>query len=663
MDDFDDLLGPSRSALEDNPFADPFAKRSNSPDPWSSPFAATSGDSSYATSTSHYEPTTFTEPSPVTQTETSPLEEIYEEKPEDDDKPSEFQSPGFRESLPKFSETATIRPTEPDDIQPLVHAPELFNHPSSPLESPSSSPSAGDLPEKSSQLPEQLSASAEASSNGFVSPLDRSTPRPIEQSMSDLSLGTDALAGGWQSEQTAWGGTTIPAPSIPPAADDDSDDDRPIGQTLKNVERKLNSDTPASRRSDSGLQPVFTITVDDPQKVGDPIRGYTMYTVHTRVRLSSTRLALADRDCDQTTSPLFQRSAFSVLRRYSDFLWLYETLSTNNPGVVVPPVPEKNPFGRFEDQFVRQRRFALEKCIQKIANHPVLGKDADMRLFLESDTFSLDIKHRKAEIAHERGGVLASLGQSITGPRFYETDEWFEKQKFYLDSLESQLRGLVKAIEVVARQRAELAVSTKEFAQSVSDLSACDMGSQLSESLAGLADVEKKAQEIQVAQSEQDMETFMGTVDEYTRMINSVRLAFSSRIRTYHAWKNSENDLLRIKQTHEKNRAQGRIPAERLGYSLSQIAEASELAGASYPAERRATDAKHEYDDVSKLVKSEVARFEQERIQDFKDSLHAFLEGMISRQKELISSWESYQQELLQRVGGGGALPNIRVVS
>ena len=56
---------------------------------------------------------------------------------------------------------------------------------------------------------------------------------------------------------------------------------------------------------------------------------------------------------------------------------------------------------------------------------------------------------------------------------------------------------------------------------------------------------------------------------------------------------------------------------------------------ASVKAERRALEAKHEYDNVSKLVKSEVARFEQESIQDFKDSLHAFLEGMIERQKEV----------------------------
>lgn len=36
----------------------------------------------------------------------------------------------------------------------------------------------------------------------------------------------------------------------------------------------------------TGLQPVFSITVDDPQKVGNPIGAYTMYTVHTRVSTS-----------------------------------------------------------------------------------------------------------------------------------------------------------------------------------------------------------------------------------------------------------------------------------------------------------------------------------------------------------------------------------------
>jgi sorting nexin-1/2 len=45
----------------------------------------------------------------------------------------------------------------------------------------------------------------------------------------------------------------------------------------------LKSQTTLAVNKDIGLQPLFTITVDDPQKVGDPIRAFTMYTVHTKV--------------------------------------------------------------------------------------------------------------------------------------------------------------------------------------------------------------------------------------------------------------------------------------------------------------------------------------------------------------------------------------------
>ena len=93
----------------------------------------------------------------------------------------------------------------------------------------------------------------------------------------------------------------------------------------------------------------------------------------------------------------------------------------------------------------------------------------------------------------------------------------------------------------------------------------------------------------------------------------------------YHAWQNADAHLRRTKQTHESNRAQGRLTADQLSRSLALVAEA----------ERRALDAKQEYEHTSRLVKSEVARFEQERIEDFKNALEAFLEGMIGRQKQV----------------------------
>lgn len=66
-------------------------------------------------------------------------------------------------------------------------------------------------------------------------------------------------------------------------------------------------------------------------------------------------------------------------------------------------------------------------------------------------------------------------------------------------------------------------------------------------------------------------------------------------------------------------------------------------------------DAKQEFEQVSRLVKSEVARFEQERIEDFKKSLEHLLDGMIARQKETIRAREAFQQLLLKKVPQAGS--------
>ncbi|KAH9920815.1 Vps5-domain-containing protein [Amylocystis lapponica] len=644
MDGFDDLLAPSRDALA-NPFEDPFAKpRSNSPDPWSS-FAHDSQDTFPEAETTDFlgarsaTPTLETQPYGVaagfqTYEPPDPLDSaasLATDEPETPSSPVSARSPGFRESISTIDEVVS-----PEERQPSVEAaspppqdtPVSSVPPSSASRFVSADTSTGSVGHSSQVSSASIaSLSAPKPERPFHTPLDQQSPSVFERSIAGLSIGGESI-GGWQGSQSAFVGADRAANFSHDRSDSDDDDDRPIMESIRARSKdripSLGPSAPQSApHTDNGLQPVFVISVDDPQRVGDPIRAYTMYTVHTK-----------------TTSPLFSKSSFSVLRRYSDFLWLYETLSQNNPGVVVPPVPEKNPFGRFDQSFVQQRRLALEKCAQKIANHPVLQKDPDLRMFLESDTFALDIKHRKAEIAQERGGLMASLGQTIAGPRFYETDEWFDKQKAYLDSLEAQLRGLVKAIDLVTKHRAELAAATGEFAQTAADLSAADVGAQLASSFVGLAEVGRTAQDLQNAQSQEDVVTIMSTVDEYARLINSVRLAFSARVRTYHAWQSADNNAKRIKQQHESNRAQGRLPTDQLSRSLSVIADA----------ERRAMDAKQEFEQVSRLVKSEVARFEQERIEDFKSSLEAFLEGMISRQKQLISAWESYQQTLLTRV-------------
>lgn len=285
MDGFDDLMNPSRAALEDNPFASPFGQRSSSPDPWATPFAASDsahgfGDpttNAFSDTTSPFaslepsytsrssfasdEPRTETKkeqehhvptPAAATPAAVDPLDTaaaLAADEDDDDDKPlANLRTPGFRESVAPpppapvenaqpFSETATIRPVDGEDQEyrhPLPSG--VLDHPQA---SSSSLSSAAPSPSMTQSSPAIIQAvqPPSATASSFRSPLGE--PR-LEHSFGNLSLGGEGM--GWQAEphdQTPWQTDTAPVTpqrSAYAGADDDSDDDKPIGQTIHRQE-------------------------------------------------------------------------------------------------------------------------------------------------------------------------------------------------------------------------------------------------------------------------------------------------------------------------------------------------------------------------------------------------------------------------------------------
>ena len=342
-----------------------------------------------------------------------------------------------------------------------------------------------------------------------------------------------------------------PEPSTPSLGADYTDEAQQTPQGQINGTPRTPGSKPRLRD-----QPVFTISVGDPTRVGDPVRGYTVYTVRTR-----------------TTSPHYARGEFSVLRRFSDWLWLFEALTTNNPGVIVPPVPDKHAFGRFQDTFIETRRMALQRCLTKITAHPVLQLDPDLRLFLESDQFAAESKSRRFDSpASEKQGLLAGW----TGPKYVEQDEWFDSRRHFLDSLESQLKALSKSIEAASKARLEMAVAMGEFADSVTALAESDLGSAMCAALARLADLARREKEQGEDGAKGDVVLLLNMSDEYVRFIGSVRLAFASRIKVWHMAQAQDKEVQRLRVAREKARQQGKL-GDRVQQSLAEIAQVNSL--------------------------------------------------------------------------------------
>ena len=110
----------------------------------------------------------------------------------------------------------------------------------------------------------------------------------------------------------------------------------------------------------------------------------------------------------------------AVLRRYSDFLWLYERLHMERAGAIIPPIPEKQPVGRFSPAFVEDRRFHLERFLRRVAIHPELHDCKCLDTFLRADdvTFSA----QKAN----KGEVVASISSAMYTRSSSETSRWLE---------------------------------------------------------------------------------------------------------------------------------------------------------------------------------------------------------------------------------------------
>jgi len=92
----------------------------------------------------------------------------------------------------------------------------------------------------------------------------------------------------------------------------------------------------------------------------------------------------------------------------------------------IPPPPEKQAVGRFDTNFVESRRMALEKMLNKTAAHPTLQHDGDLKIFLESEAFNMDVKHkeRKEPGLGESKGMFASLSLSVgSSGKFVEPDD------------------------------------------------------------------------------------------------------------------------------------------------------------------------------------------------------------------------------------------------
>jgi len=215
--------------------------------------------------------------------------------------------------------------------------------------------------------------------------------------------------------------------------------------------------------------------------------------------------------------------------------------------------------GRFQEEFVEARRMGLERCLQKMVAHPFLYDDPDVKVFLESETFSADASILTKKDPTKATGLFSSFTMSsVTQHRATpDRDEFLDTKKMEIDKFEAQLKQLMKGVEALVKQRKDLGTATSDMGDAFIALGGAEPDEQLSRKLKSIGNISRKIKDLQEKQAQHDVSHLAYSVEEYIRFCGAVEQAYQSRTGYWNFVKKAEDTLMAKRLALDKGRLAG----------------------------------------------------------------------------------------------------------
>jgi sorting nexin-1/2 len=229
--------------------------------------------------------------------------------------------------------------------------------------------------------------------------------------------------------------------------------------------------------------------------------------------------------------------------------------------------------------------------------------------------------------------LLSRLGNvvfSLSIPKFIEANQWLKSQMMQLDDHEAEMRLLLVAIENLTKQRKEMIISYQGLINSLELY--IDAGKEVEEPLATecqhLATALERAKIIHEKIDLCDMKNLNDTFDEYTRTINSIRLAYTQRQHCFNAWKLAEKEARNRQMAVENDKS---------------------LVSALRQSQQDAFATQKKFTLATETLVDELRQWEVSRGDEIKQVVRCYTEAMIKGHQELLKIW----RHLLKKTGEG----------
>lgn len=375
----------------------------------------------------------------------------------------------------------------------------------------------------------------------------------------------------------------------------------------------------------------------------DGLNKYTSYRVDVRPQ-------------DQQQDPAMIGAYSSVLRRYSDFLWLWERLHHERAGAIVPPIPEKQPVGRFSPTFVEERRMQLERFLRRVIVHPELADAACLETFLRADDLTFqsakaakgvvmaasqaNMMQQHSQISPKKDGFkrwFAEAKTSMTGDLVRSPDDdIFDEIHRYVHGLDNQMRNVSHQATGLVRKGKEIANGLFEFGLAFNLLGQSEADS-LGDALKKMGETADRLSVLSAEQAEKEMAQFEEPLQDYIKMIHAVKLALHRRHEKRLTYSTCLSEV-QSKQT-QLVKLRGQLGAEAKAYTVEMsLRRAQESCQA----------AQEDFAATSQRVLREVDRFKREKAEDMRRTVLDYINLQVDYNKRMEQVWGNLIPQLEQ---------------
>lgn len=367
-----------------------------------------------------------------------------------------------------------------------------------------------------------------------------------------------------------------------------------------------------------------------------------------------------------TTFPSFAKPITTVRRRFTDFVFLYKTLSKEYPACAVPPLPDKHKMeyvrgDRFGTDFTQRRANSLHRFLIRISLHPVLRRSNILISFLESNDWNAIMRSRpqRGSTSSEQGaaGVFDNFTDTFINAftKVHKPDKRFIDVREKSDKLDEDLGHVEKIVARVARREGDLETDYKDLAEQFQKLLTLEPGVEQSVH-AFAASVEDTSAGIKVLKDHTDQD-YLGSLRDMQAYSTAVKNLLKAReqkqldfeqLTEYLTKSTSDRDILASSHGSSSLTGPGGFIRSKLedvrgvDHEQSRRERLRRLELRIEELTREVEEAKKTTEAFDEEVVREVSDFERIKRIEFKTQFGSLADAHVDFYGKTIENWERY---------------------